>query len=303
MAELIIYNYDLSPFAEKIRLMLGYTDLSWKSVKVMEMPPRPVVDILTGGYRKIPVAQIGADIYCDTKTITSKIAGLSGKPELALENCAEDVRAFVRKTDGEVFMAIVSSSAGLGALIVLLRRTSILRTLRFIKDRGGMARSSKMKKVSPEEAKTITSNHLDEIEALLEKDFLFAERPCVADFSAYHSLWLAVDLNGPKQLKKCPKVESWFYRMQAFGHGTSTQWSDDQALDIARDAIPEALGERAVAVPKQVSIEPSDYGRDPVTGLLVGEHDLGWIIQREHPRIGMVHVHFPKVGFSLKDAA
>ncbi len=301
MADLIVYNYPLSPFAEKIRLMLAYAAIPWKSVKVLEMPPRPVVDILTGGYRKIPVAQIGADIYCDTKTITTEIARIAEKPELALQNCAEDVQAFVRKADGEVFTAIVNSSAGLSALIVLLKRTSLLRTLRFIKDRAGMVRNSTMNRVRPEEAKAIMRNHLDQMESLLEKDFLFGEEPCVADFSAYHSLWLAADIKGQKLLQEWPGVSRWFQRMQAFGRGEAIEFADDQALDLAQAASPRPLGAQALAVPRQVSIEPDDYARDPVCGLLVGEHDLGWVIRREHRRIGEVHIHFPKAGFILKD--
>ncbi len=301
MPGLILYHYDLSPFSEKIRLMLGYSGLPWQSVKVLEMPPRPVIEVLAGGYRKIPVMQIGADIYCDTKTITTEIARLSGKPELALENCAEDVQAFVQRTDGVIFMAMITASAGPGALITLVKRTSLLRTLRFIKDRVGMTRKSKMKNIPPRESKVIVDKHLDEMEGLLTGDFLFGDKPCVADFSTFHSLNLALELKGMQWLEKWPKVIAWFSRVQAFGHGSSTELTDDQALDIARDAKPMALGEHAVAAKKQVSIAPDDYARDPTTGLLIGEHDRGWVIEREHPRIGKVHVHFPKAGYSYRD--
>ncbi len=62
MSDIILYHYALSPFSEKIRAMLGYTGMSWESVTVREMPPRPQLDQLAGGYRRIPVAQIGADM-------------------------------------------------------------------------------------------------------------------------------------------------------------------------------------------------------------------------------------------------
>jgi glutathione S-transferase len=302
MPDLILYHYDLSPFAEKIRLMMGYTGLPWKSVKVLEMPPRPVIEILAGGYRKIPVMQMGADIYCDTKTITTEIARLSGKPELALENCAEDVNAFVQKTDGAVvFMAMITADVGPGALLLMVKRTSFLRTLCFIKDRVGVTRKSKMKNISAKESKEIVYKHLDEMECLLKKNFLFGDKPCVADFSAFHSLNLAVELKGMQWLEKWPKVVAWFKRVQAFGHGASTELTDDQALDIAHNAEPLKLREHAVAAQKKVSIEPDDYARDPTAGLLIGEHDRGWVIAREHPRIGKVHVHFPKAGYSFKE--
>ena len=66
-AELILHNYDFSNYAEKARLALGYKGLSWRSVTIPPVAPKPELTPLTGGYRRTPVLQIGADIYCDTK--------------------------------------------------------------------------------------------------------------------------------------------------------------------------------------------------------------------------------------------
>lgn len=99
MPDLILHHYPMSPFSEKIRAMLGYAGLGWQSVTVREMPPRPKLELLTGGYRKIPVAQIGADVFCDTRTIDREIAALGNKPELVLEDSSEAVQTFVRDTD------------------------------------------------------------------------------------------------------------------------------------------------------------------------------------------------------------
>ena len=84
MQEFILYHYAMSPFSEKVRAMLGYAGLSWQSVIVREMPPRPMLSALAGGYRKVPVAQSGADVFCDSRAIADEIARLSGKPELSL---------------------------------------------------------------------------------------------------------------------------------------------------------------------------------------------------------------------------
>ena len=92
MSAIILHHYPMSPFSEKMRAMLGYAGLSWQSVIHKEMPPRPQLARLAGGYRKIPVAQIGADIFCDTRIISTEIAALAGKPELALENCSQEIR-------------------------------------------------------------------------------------------------------------------------------------------------------------------------------------------------------------------
>ena len=82
MADIILHHYDLSPFSEKIRLALGYKGLPWKSVKVEAVPPRPLMDVLTGGYRRVPVLQIGADVYCDTEVIFRAIERTGTGPTL-----------------------------------------------------------------------------------------------------------------------------------------------------------------------------------------------------------------------------
>ena len=79
---LILHHYASSPFAEKARLALGLKGLAWGSVEVAAQPPRPLLDALTGGYRRIPVLQVGADIYCDTNIILPAMERLN--PESTL---------------------------------------------------------------------------------------------------------------------------------------------------------------------------------------------------------------------------
>ena len=50
---LILHHYDASPYAEKIRLMLGWKGLTWHSLLSPPQPPRPNVDPLSGGRRRI----------------------------------------------------------------------------------------------------------------------------------------------------------------------------------------------------------------------------------------------------------
>ena len=69
MSPLILHPYDFSNFAEKARLMLGFKGLAWRGVEIPPIAPKPKLTPLTGGYRRAPVMQIGADIYCDTNLI------------------------------------------------------------------------------------------------------------------------------------------------------------------------------------------------------------------------------------------
>ena len=82
MQELILHHYDMSPYAEKIRAILGYKGLSWRSALQPSVMPKPALTALTGGYRRIPVLQIGADIYCDTALIAARIESLHPAPPI-----------------------------------------------------------------------------------------------------------------------------------------------------------------------------------------------------------------------------
>ena len=48
MAELILHHYAMSPYSEKIRLAFGLKGLSWRSVLISPVTPRPDLMPLTG---------------------------------------------------------------------------------------------------------------------------------------------------------------------------------------------------------------------------------------------------------------
>ena len=82
MPDLILHHYPSSPFSEKIRLVLGYKKLAWKSVIIPAIMPKPDVVALTGGYRKTPFLQVGADIYCDSALICDVLEHVQPEPTL-----------------------------------------------------------------------------------------------------------------------------------------------------------------------------------------------------------------------------
>lgn len=299
---MILHHYPMSPFSEKVRALFGYANMTWHSVRVPEMPPRKKLDPLTGGYRKIPVAQLGADIFCDTRIICSEVAALSNKPELAMENCSAEAQAFIHETDLDAFFALVLSGDGKTLLLKLWKDTSTWHVLKFLRDRISMGRHAHVKAPSPARAKAIVKAHLEKMEAMLQQDYLFGDKPSNADFAAYHGLWFIRDLSGSSYVSRFPKVDAWLDRVKAFGHGQFTDMRPEQALEIARDSTPRALppstGSDAL-LGKAVRIAPADYGLTPVEGILMASTDLRYILRREVPRIGTVHVHFPKQDFSI----
>ena len=299
---MILHHYPMSPFSEKIRAMLGYADLEWQSVRVPEMPPRKQLDPLTGGYRKIPVAQIGADIFCDSRIICSEIAHLAGKPELAREHCSEAAQDFIHETDLDAFFALVLSADGKVLLKKLWRDTSTWHVLKFMRDRIKMGRTGHVKPPRPAEAKKIVKAHLERMEDMLEQDFLFGDSPNNADFAAYHGLWFIRDLSGSNYISRFPKVDAWLDRIKAFGHGKVSDINAHDAVAAARDNSPRPLPGSTGSdklMGRKVCIAPSDYGQVQVEGILMASTDHRFILRREVPSLGTVHVHFPKQDFMI----
>src|SRR5215469_16999967 len=77
MSEVILHHYPLSPYSEKIRLALGLKGVSWNSVEIPVWTPRPKLTPMTGGYRRTPILQMGAEFYCDTLRILKAVEQLS----------------------------------------------------------------------------------------------------------------------------------------------------------------------------------------------------------------------------------
>jgi glutathione S-transferase len=61
MSQVILHHYPLSPYSEKIRLALGLKDVTWSSVDIPIWTPRPKLTPMTGGYRRTPILQVGAE--------------------------------------------------------------------------------------------------------------------------------------------------------------------------------------------------------------------------------------------------
>ena len=59
---IILHHFEKSPFSEKVRVVFGLKQISWTSVIVSRTMPRPDLMPITGGYRRTPTLQIGADV-------------------------------------------------------------------------------------------------------------------------------------------------------------------------------------------------------------------------------------------------
>lgn len=299
MADIILHHYDTSPFSEKPRVAFGLKGLAWASVIQPVIMPKPELVPLTGGYRRIPVMQIGADIYCDTQVILAEIEARHPKPRLVRGgawgvNIWAD-RLFFQATVGVVFGAIGEHVPK-----------------EFIADReklSGRPFDMAAMKAAAVPMKAQWRAHAAWIEAgLAQSDFLGGSTASLEDVAAYMNVWwlsAAARAEADALLESFPKVREWRERMRAVGHGSRTEMAPAEALKIARDADPAPAPPHDAADPlglspgDLVSIAADDYGRDPIAGHLVALTPERVIVARNTDDLGRLHVHFPRVGYLI----
>jgi len=299
MNRFILHHYALSPYSEKIRCMLSYAGLDWQSVVHKEMPPRPVLEKLAGGYGRIPVAQIGADIYCDSNLIAEEISKLAGKPELSLKNSSDEIKKFVSHVEGKIFFAGVMTGSTARLRKKARQSMGLIDLLRFAIDRFNMARKATSEDmIKPGEAKEIISAHLDDMETRLKEDFLFGDKPCIADFAAYHTLWFMRDLGGCSFMADYPKVCAWMDKLAASGSSNVEKIKKSDAMDVASSSEPQFFTDK-LSGKDEVAIKPADYRQISTEGKLVFEDENSWVVSRKEKDLGWLNVHFPKYNYVM----
>jgi glutathione S-transferase len=309
MHELILHHYPTSPFAEKARLMLGFKQLSWRSVLIPAVMPKPDLTALTGGYRKTPVLQVGADIYCDTALIARRLEAEKATPALLPEGQEFNVASFAHWADALVFQHAVSLVFQPESVAVRFGKLPPEAIKGFLADRAGLFSGGTASRLPLEQAKHQWPVLMSRLQQQLEReqgDFLFGE-PSLADFAMAHPLWFlrGTPVTAPL-VDEYPAVAAWLGRVLGFGHGSYSEMSGEEAVVIAREATPAELPAEALTDPngftlgQRVAIAAIDYGVDPVEGELLFSGSEELILRREDPRAGVVHVHFPRMGFRIE---
>ena len=303
MHEIILHHYPASPFSEKVRLTFGLKGLAWRAVEQPSIMPKPELLPLTGGYRKIPVMQIGADVYCDSQCIVRELERRFPKPSVHAGGEATSW-AFAVYSDRVLFMATV---------VLIFGMMGDLVTPEFAEDRtklmgGGANRfdPAAMKAGVPLMKESLRSQ-LTWLESQLSDGRAFLTGPAagMADFTTYHPIWFLGSYYPPagELLEAYPRVVAWKERVRAIGHGTMKPMERAEALEIARKAEPET---QPLADPNEpnglkpgdrVTVMADDYGRDPISGTLVTSSANEIALRRSAPEVGDVVVHFPRIGF------
>jgi glutathione S-transferase len=306
------HHYPTSPFAEKMRTIFGYKGIAWQSVLQPQIMPKDDLRALTGGYRRIPVLQIGNDVVCDTALICDVLEHISPDKSLYPTGIKGAARTVAQWADSTLFwtaMAYNFSPAG-AAHIFTGRPPEALAA--FAEDRKAMrAGASRM---HPSDATPAYKSYLRRINTMLDgQAFVLGAQPSVADFAIYHPLWFTRNIAPLAHiLDATPAVLTWMDRIKAFGHGTMAKSDAAQSIaacasftganhlfDVQHEVFQD---EHGIALGAQVSITAESFGLEPTVGELVAATRTRYTLRRDDPRAGTVNVHFPRIGFMLKAA-
>lgn len=302
MAELILHHYGISTFSERVRLAMGLKGLSYRSVEIPPALPKPDLMPLTGGYRRTPVLQIGADIYCDSLLILRKIEALHPDPSLYPRGDPGLGRALAWWADKTLFWS------ALGAVATAVGHKI---PTDFVAERKAFGFLLAPEDVAPERHRYVQQGaaHLGWAADMLAdgRPFLMGEAPSVVDFAVYSPLWLIRNQGGREAEAMLPLAPfaAWYHRVEAIGHGRPLAMSAAEALDVAKAAepAPTSLAGRGdpsgLAPGTQVVVTADDTGRDPVRGTLVAADAQEIVLRTDNDRVGVIALHFPRAGFDV----
>ena len=307
MSNIILHHYPLSPFAEKVRLILGFKKMQWQSVIIPMYMPKPDVIALTGGHRRTPFMQVGADIYCDTALISDVLEQMTPTPTLYPEAVKGAARIVAQWADTSVFpVAMAYNFQPTGAAHVLAGwNPEDIKV--FVQDRATMRGGAP--RMPAADAEGMYRSYLRRLANMLgHHPFLMGDAPSIADFSVYHPTWYTLRKVAPLAgiFDATPNVRAWIERIEKFGHGTHSEISAKQSLEIAKQATPVDVSKEtfidlhSIALGSKVVIAAESFGLEPTHGELVAATRTRITVRRHDERAGTVHVHFPRVGFVMK---
>jgi glutathione S-transferase len=302
--DFILHHYDFSNYSEKARLALGYKGLDWCSVIIPPVAPKPDLTPLTGGYRRTPVLQVGADIYCDTRLILAELERRKPQPTLFPTGSRAIADAIAYWAEHELFRPISLYVSGTNLDVLppnLQADRSLMRGLPIPDEatvKRAAARNAPLARV---------------LIARVEEFFLDGRHwiaggdITVADFACYHALWFVTGRSGRLAHERAPypRIGEWMQRMRSFARPPIATLTAREALDIAAAATPAPLraSQPFAEDPKagaRVRIRADDYGRDPVDGELAFIDADEIALRRLDDKVGEIVVHFPRLGYDLR---
>ena len=305
MTSLILHHYPQSPVAHKVRMALGIAGASWQSVEIPRLPPKPLLVPLTAGYRRTPVLQIGADIYCDSQNIAQ-----------AIDQSAAPHRLFPDPTYGMAMMISNWAETTLFDLSVRLVLTHALGKVpeEFIRDRGSLYFEPNWTEASLRAALPSVMHELRAslgfVEAHLRATngvYLAGHQPCYGDAAIGYICWFLRGRwdGGAALLANYPALCALEAALDQLGDGQPQDLNAEAALAIAKAAKPQSpIGiidsASSLAIGQSVMIRPKGETADPdVVGRLRYCDGIRISIDHSHEQVGDIAVHFPVIGYVM----
>jgi len=305
--DVILHHYPASPVSEKVRVALGIKGLAWRSVEIPRLPPKPDVMPLTGGYRRTPIMQIGADIYCDSHCILRELQRRHPEPTFFPGGAGGLPWAINRWTDSLFDVAVrVSLGANADKLPADFAKD---RVRLFLGPQGDL---DKVKADRPHIVAQLRAQFgwMDQ-RVSGGRRFMLGDQPGLPDALCYYLVWFVRGRwqGGPGLISEFSTLEAWEQRVKAIGHGRPAEMTSADAIEVARSAAPatpeqgDPRDPQGLEPGQRVSVVPDlDSGEPAVIGVvrLVDRDSIAII--REDARVGTVCVHFPRVGFRVAAA-
>jgi len=306
-SEVIFHAYPQSPVAEKVRIVFGIKGIAWRSVEIPRLPPKPTLTALTGGYRRTPVMQIGADIYCDSQCIIRELERRYPSPSLMPTSEQGLMSCLSRWTDGTLFDQTVRHV--LGAAGDNLDKD-------FAADRGrlylGEDWAAALKQANAELPHLVSQMRapLSWLNAQMSdgRAFLLGAKPAAIDAQFYYVVWFLRGrwADGPSFLSEFTDIVRWEENIRAIGHGTPSEMAPLDAISRAKGLEPTAetgvtdYDPQGLSVGQTVTIRPDvNGGEQPVAGKIRFANAETVVIERTTDDVGTVCVHFPRSGYQI----
>jgi|TARA_B110000503_G_scaffold109212_1_gene163316 glutathione S-transferase len=307
MSDLILHHYPQSPVAQKIRLALGIAGVSWHSVEIPRLPPKPLLTPLTANYRRVPVMQIGADVYCDSQNIIRAIAETGYGDVLFPNGCVGEAMALASWAETTLF-----------DLCVRLVITSAIGSAppEFITDRASLYFKSGwttqgMKAALPAVTLQLQAS-LRWVDTLLEMTgYTVGQTHSYADAAIASIAWFLRGRwdGGAALLAPFGHICRLEAEIVEKGQGYPSDLQPEEALAIAHAHEPVSPTgiysgfDAGLTHGQRVVIRPDGETADPeVFGALRYLDDTRASIDHYSPETGPVAVHFPLAGYMLSPA-
>lgn len=302
MTEIIFHQYAMSPFSEKIRKILAAKDVAYRQVDQPAWMPKPQLTPLTGGYRRIPVLQIGADIYCDSALIARRLDAVVPDPSIYADGNAAAAEATALWADKVLFPATVP--------LVFTALADIIPPELF-DDRRAMFPQLNLEslRAALPAARGVLHSACEMLEQTLARHaWVLGAQFTVADAAVYHTLWFARgDATARNTIYSKPKLGAWMQKLEAMGAGRPQAITGEEAMEVARRSEPADVDKTVagddptgLAFGTNVAVASDDLPQSVFTGRLVALRAHEMVIERREQQVGRIAVHFPRAGYAVR---